>query len=275
MTNIALVGWEKFQHYGDRDPTWIKLYRDLLTSESWVLGTDISRLMQVASAMLAARYKNKIPYRWDLIKKVAHLDFSEAQFKGAIQHLVEYKFLEFQEVTEDQNSVEQSASTALAKCSSEKSREEEKREEKKRSRDVELKLDGGPVERVFEHWRSEYRHPKASLDPKRRKAIQRALEAYDEATVCAAIAGYKLSPHHMGQNEQRAVYDDISLFLRDAEHIERGLNFARAPPARVQSAVEMARERLRGQVNSNGRVVSDQSGGSSESGLGPSAGALR
>ena len=133
MTFIALVGWEKFQHYGDRDPTWIKLYRDLLTSESWVLGTDISRLMQVASAMLAARYKNKIPYRWDLIKKVAHLDFSEAQFKGAIQHLLEHKFLEIQQVTTEENLVEQSASTALAKCSSEESREEEKREEKKRS----------------------------------------------------------------------------------------------------------------------------------------------
>lgn len=236
MTIIALVGWEKFQHYGDRDPTWIKLYRDLLTSESWVLGTDISRLMQVASAMLAARYKNKIPYRWDLIKKVAHLDFSEAQFKGAIQHLVEYKFLEFQEVTEDQNPVEQSASTALAKCSSEKSREEEKREEKKReekkrSRDVELKLDDGPVERTFDHWRSEFGHPKAALDPKRRRVIQEALKSYDEDTLRQAISGYRNSAHHMGQNDRRVVYDDIEIFLRDAKHIEAGLQYARAPPA--------------------------------------------
>lgn len=140
---------------------------------------------------------------------------------------------------------------------------------------VALRRDDGPVDRVFDHWRSEYRHPKASLDPKRRKAIQRALEAYDEATVCAAIAGYKLSPHHMGQNDQRAVYDDISLFLRDAEHIERGLNFARAPPARVQSAVEIARERLQERMNGNGRVVSEQSGGSGDSGVGSAVGALR
>lgn len=116
---ISVVGWEKFQHYKDRDPPWVKLYRDLLTTESWVVGTDHSRLMQVASILLAARYENQIPYRWDLIKKVSHLDFSEAQFKAAVQHLVEYKFLEFQGVTSDLNVVAQSASTTLAKCSSE------------------------------------------------------------------------------------------------------------------------------------------------------------
>jgi hypothetical protein len=137
---------------------------------------------------------------------------------------------------------------------------------------VALKRDDGPVERVFEHWRQEYRHPKAVLDPKRRKAIQRALETHDEATLRESISGYKHSPHHMGQNEQRSVYDDISLFLRDAEHIERGMNFARAPPVAVKSAVEQARERLR---NGNGRVVSEQIGGSGEGSLGEAPGPLR
>src|SRR6201999_2272789 len=54
---ISIKGWDRFQHYTDRDPPWVKLYRDLLTSESWVLGTDTSRLVQVASILLAARYK--------------------------------------------------------------------------------------------------------------------------------------------------------------------------------------------------------------------------
>lgn len=141
---------------------------------------------------------------------------------------------------------------------------------------VEQKLDGGPVDRVFEHWRSEFRHPKASLDPRRRRAIQRALEAYDEPSLCTAISGYKLSPHHMGQNDQRTVYDDISLFLRDAEHIERGMNFARAPPMAAKSAVELARENLQRSRNGglNGSVVSDQDG-HGESHLGTIARVLR
>jgi hypothetical protein len=274
-TTISVIGWEKFQHYKDRDPPWVKLYRDVLTTESWVLGTDISRLVQIASMLLAARYRNCIPLNWPLLKKVASLDCNEKQFMEALAHLQASNFLlikKNQEVTNASEVLAQSASTPLATCTSEQSRAEEIRGEQSR-RSVELKLDGGPIERVFEHWRSEYRHPKASLDPKRRKAIQRALESYDEPTVCAAISGYKLSPHHMGQNDQRTVYDDISLFLRDAEHIERGLNFARAPPARVQSAVEMAREKLRG-LNGNGRVVSEQSG-TVDSGVGQAVGVLR
>jgi hypothetical protein len=137
---------------------------------------------------------------------------------------------------------------------------------------VEQKLDG-PVERVFDHWQAEFGKRKAVLDPKRRRAIQQALKAYDEPTVCAAISGFKLSPHHMGQNDQRTVYDDIALFLRDAAHVDMGLNFARAPPTSAKSAVELARERLRG-VNGNGRVVGEQSG-SGEGGLGQAVGMLR
>lgn len=104
------------------------------------------------------------------------------------------------------------------------------------------------------------------MDPKRRKVIASALATYDEATVCAAISGYKQSPHHMGQNERHTVYDDIELFLRDSKHIEAGLQFARGPP-RVLSAVEMAREKLRG-GNGNERVVSEQGGRTSDGSLG-------
>lgn len=277
MTFISLTGWSEFQHYKDRDPPWIKLYRDILTTESWVLGTDTSRLVQVASMLLAVRYKNRIPLNWSLLKKVASLDCSEKQFIEAVNHLAAHNFLTIekdQEVTSASEGLAQPASTVLATCTSE-TEQRQSREEQSRERSVEQKLDGGPVDRVFDHWRSEFRHPKAVLDPKRRKAIQRALEEYDEPSLCAAISGYKLSPHHMGQNDQRTVYDDIELFLRGSANIERGMNFARAPPARVQSAVEMARERLQERMNGHGRVVSDQSGGSGESGVGSPVRALR
>lgn len=253
----------------------MKLYRDLLTSESWVLGTDHSRLLQVASVLLAARYDNKIPLRWDLIKKVASLDMTEAQFKTAIQHLAEHNFVEIQAVPSETNAVVHSASTALATCTSETEAEKrQSREETEQNRSVELKLDDGPIERVFEHWRSEWKHPKAVLDPKRRRTIQAALKLHDELTLCASISGYRNSPHHLGENEQRTTYDDISLFLRDATHVEAGLRFARGPPAPAMSAVEKARAKLREQMNGHGRVVSEQSG-TGDSGVGPVAGVLR
>jgi hypothetical protein len=32
---IEVVGWEKFQHYKDRDPVWIKIYTRLMSDDRW------------------------------------------------------------------------------------------------------------------------------------------------------------------------------------------------------------------------------------------------
>lgn len=225
MTTIVVRNWEKFQHYADRDPTWIKLYRDVLTTEAWVLGTDISRLLQIAITLLAARYKNSIPNQWALIKKVASLDFSEVQFKKALAHLSEQKFLEIQDV-------DQSASNGLAQRYA---REEEIRGEERRE---EVSIPSGShsdkseiVAQVFEHWKSIWNHPRAALDLKRTAAIARALKGYAAEDLCTAISGYRNSPHHTGQNDRQTVYDDIGLLLRDSAHIDAGIRFAENPQA--------------------------------------------
>lgn len=119
MTTISIKNWEQFQHYKDRDPPWVKLYRDLLTSESWVLGSDLSRVVQIASVLLAPRYGNKIPLRFGLLKKVMSLDCEEEQFNSAVQHLCDANFFEIQSDANTQIVSEQSASTPLASCTSE------------------------------------------------------------------------------------------------------------------------------------------------------------
>jgi hypothetical protein len=136
---LTIKSWERFQHYKDRDPPWVKLYRDTLTAESWVLGTDTSRLVQVASMLLAARYNNQIPYRWDLIKKVSHLDCTESQFNAAIKHLTDSDFLSIQSLPISEDEVAQSASTLLATCPSEERRGEKSREETEESQSARAK----------------------------------------------------------------------------------------------------------------------------------------
>ena len=155
-----------------------------------------------------------------------------------------------------------------------KGREGKGREQEGKESSVELKLDGGPVTRIFEHWQAEFGKRKAALDPKRRRTIQSALKLHDEPTLRQAISGYRNSPFHMGENDQRTVYDDIELFLRNATNIENGLKFARGPPAPALSAVAQARAKLRESINGNGRVVSEQTG-TSDSSLGQAAGVLR
>lgn len=88
-----------------------------------------------------------------------------------------------------------------------------------------------PVLVVFRHWQTVHDHPGAKLDDKRRALIRRALRAYSVDVLCDAISGYRNSPHHMGQNPRGTKYDDIGLFLRDAEHIDAGVKFHRDPPS--------------------------------------------
>jgi len=87
-----------------------------------------------------------------------------------------------------------------------------------------------PVRQVFDHWRQVFNHPSAALDPKRTATIKRALKGYTAADLCESISGYLNSGHHMGQNDRNTVYDGLHLLLRDADHIDAGLRFARAPP---------------------------------------------
>lgn len=233
MTTIAVKNWEKFQHYGNREPTWIKLYRDMLTSEPWVMGTDISRLVQVAITLLAARYNNAIPDQFSLIKKVTSLDCKEKDFRAALTFLESQNFLEIQGRTNGSKHVEHSASNTLAPCyDREEERREEKNREEERREDTDMS-DSKPsdVDVVFDHWRKVHNHPRAQLDLKRRTLILERLRQYPEADLCASISGYLNSPHHMGQNKQATKYDDIENFLRDAKHVDMGLKFFAEPPA--------------------------------------------
>lgn len=94
------------------------------------------------------------------------------------------------------------------------------------------------VTRVFEHWKLAHQHPRAQLDKKRERVILAALKTYREADLCEAISGYLNSPHHMGENERNTRYDAIELMLRDAKHIDAGLQFARAPPSARSSVTD-------------------------------------
>jgi hypothetical protein len=116
-----IKNWDKFQHYKDRSPPWIKLHRDLLSSETWVCLDDAGRVLAIASMMLAAATDNKIPDNPRYIRRVAYLDY-DPDFAP----LVECGFLEII----DENGVALAdASTMLADARPEERRGEERRVE--------------------------------------------------------------------------------------------------------------------------------------------------
>jgi hypothetical protein len=66
--------WQDHQHYKDRNPPWIKLHYELLSSNTWVMLDDASRVIAVALMLLASRHEGHVPTSLDYIKRVAYLN---------------------------------------------------------------------------------------------------------------------------------------------------------------------------------------------------------
>jgi uncharacterized protein YdaU (DUF1376 family) len=84
----------------------------------------------------------------------------------------------------------------------------------------------GPVEKkvkqIFEFWKEELNHPNSILDKKRDKVIRERLkEGFTVERIMQAILGIKSSPHNMGQNDRKTVYDDIELICRTGANVDR------------------------------------------------------
>lgn len=79
---------------------------------------------------------------------------------------------------------------------------------------------------VFAYWQRIMNHPQSKIDAKRDKAIKARLkDGYTVEQLCKAVDGCKLSPHHMGQNDSRTVYDDIELICRDGPHVDKFISW--------------------------------------------------
>lgn len=79
--------WRKFQHYKDRTPPWIKLHWSLISSRDWVMLDDASRVLAVASMLLASRNDQNpgcIPNDPEYVRRVAYLN-SDPDFNPLIK----------------------------------------------------------------------------------------------------------------------------------------------------------------------------------------------
>lgn len=74
MNYFKVTNWERFQHYKDRNPPWIKLHYELMSSMDWVTLADASRVLAVACMLIASRNDGCVPDDPDYIKRVAYLN---------------------------------------------------------------------------------------------------------------------------------------------------------------------------------------------------------
>jgi hypothetical protein len=59
---LRVKNFEKFQHYSQRKPPWIKVYFSLLSDSDFSQMSDASKLHTIAIMLLASQHDNKIPF---------------------------------------------------------------------------------------------------------------------------------------------------------------------------------------------------------------------
>lgn len=79
----------------------------------------------------------------------------------------------------------------------------------------------GDVDDVFAAWKVATGRERVALDDKRKRKIVAALKLYPVDDVLDAVRGWQNDPFYCGENDRHTIYNEITLLLRDAEHIER------------------------------------------------------
>ena len=86
MQYLYVKNWEKFQHYKDRSPAWIKLHASLLNNYDFNCLSDDGKLHLMLIWLLASQTDNKIPADAEYIAKkigvTKNINFKELIDKG-------------------------------------------------------------------------------------------------------------------------------------------------------------------------------------------------
>lgn len=77
------------------------------------------------------------------------------------------------------------------------------------------------VPALFAWWQQKMGKPQAKLTPERSRAIAARLrEGYSEHQIKVAIAACSSSDHHMGKNDSKTEYNDLTLICRNGSKLE-------------------------------------------------------
>ncbi|SJM89997.1 hypothetical protein [Crenothrix polyspora] len=88
---------------------------------------------------------------------------------------------------------------------------------------------------IYENWKSVMNHPRSNLSDKHRKLISDVMKSgYSVDDIKTAIIGCSMTPHNMGANENKQIYDGLHVILKP-ENIDRFIGNAQKSPVSVTS----------------------------------------
>ena len=215
-----IKNFEKFQHFKDRSPPWIKLYRDILDDPDWhELDPEAAKVL-VMLWLIASEDETKQGNLPEMKKLAFRLRIEQKRLEKLC-----IKLSHWLEQT-DISTISERYQTDAPETETEEYKPETEKETY-----IAPCAQSDSVSEVFTCWKTTFGHEKAKLDEKRKKYIRSALLlGYSVDDLCSAISGCSMSPFHMGDNHNGQRYDALDLILRNAEKIDQFIGFYRNPP---------------------------------------------
>lgn len=222
---IVIPEWNKFQHYKDRDPKWIKVYTRLLSDPAYVNLSFPQRGLLHGLWHLYARSARDVPDNTSYLSR----QLGGKVLRKSLESLYDAGFIEFSS-SKPLAETDESASPETYKEETEK--EQPLKPFAKRPAKATLALvpfagnelveaQTAPWRLVYDHWAAVRVKPRARPTPKRTKAINTRLGRFSVAELCAAIDNVALDDW-----AERPKFDDIAILMRSDEQVERFLEMS-------------------------------------------------
>ncbi|OEU71741.1 MAG: hypothetical protein BA863_06600 [Desulfovibrio sp. S3730MH75] len=93
---MKIKNWNKFQHFKDRRPPWIKLYHDLLDNYEWFSLSDKASKALISIWLIASEYGGILPSAKDISWR---LRLSASSFEEIMGELISHGFIENNGIT--------------------------------------------------------------------------------------------------------------------------------------------------------------------------------
>ena len=172
MDFFRVTNWDQYQHYKDRDPTWIKLYARLLDDYGFATLPDNSKWHLIGIFLLASKQGNRIPGdpRW-VRKKIA------ARTRVDLQALLAAGF------------IEEDASTTLAEAEQGASPEKESESEERREDSLSAGADLDVENSFEEFWKAYPTDP--LMSKKKTRGEWERLNASDRASALQTVPAFR------------------------------------------------------------------------------------
>ena len=178
-------GWNKFQHFKDRRPLWIKLYRDILDDVEWHDLEPQAAKVLISCWLIASEYEGALP---DMRTLAFRLRMSEKQVISILSQLSHWLIQDVSTMSADgyQDDINL-ISTGYQSDALEKRREETEKEKNNRSR---------TLTEFDRFWKA---YPRKQNKGHAEKAWAKAIKLADPETIISAV--------------ERSVWNDDKQFI--------------------------------------------------------------